>query len=215
MGPVVAFPVGSTVVRRDVLRGQVWSALPNRVLADDGERLVLGCWPGVRMLAPTTWTAWLETGEESVRREALPNLAVGRWDLGAWAWRDTVLVTQLRAGDWFAVHRYLDGSAAGWYVNFELPYRRITGGVETFDLLLDLVVTPDLSSASWKDEDEYAQARRLGLIGDEWHHAVEEARGEVMALVAERRGPFAEDWSRWRPDPGWPLPELPEDRPGT
>ena len=39
---------------RDVLRGRVWSASAYRVIADIGADLVLGCWLGAQLLAPTT-----------------------------------------------------------------------------------------------------------------------------------------------------------------
>jgi hypothetical protein len=52
---VQAFADGSTVVRRDVFRGSVWSAKPFRAVSDTGDVLALAVWPGVEMLAPTTW----------------------------------------------------------------------------------------------------------------------------------------------------------------
>ncbi|MDX6428935.1 MAG: hypothetical protein QOE54_1301, partial [Streptosporangiaceae bacterium] len=51
-----------------------------------------------------------------------------------------------------------------WYINFQRPYRRTQLGVDTFDLFLDLVVNPDLSSWVWKDEEEYLHSRRLGIV---------------------------------------------------
>jgi uncharacterized protein DUF402 len=206
-----AFAPGSTAVRRDVLRGRVWTATPNRVLADDGGVVVLVCWPGVRMLGPTTWTHWLRTGDDAVRERAIPDLAAGRWELEPWIWRDTTMVSEFRPGQHFSVHRLLSGEPATWYVNFELPYRRTPIGIDTFDLLLDLEVAPDLSGYRWKDEDEYAQGRRVGLIDDATHAEVSRARDQVLALVEAADGPFALDRSGFRRDPAWPLPTLPED----
>ena len=138
--------------------------------------------------------------------------------LGLWTWRDTVLLSRFRAGDYFSVHQFLDdprgdprpGPRAGrWYVNFELPFRRTSFGIDTFDLLLDLIVDIESLSYEWKDEDEYAQGRRLGLISDQVHAKVDDARHEVVALIESRQGPFAEDWSAWRPGRSWPTPVLP------
>jgi hypothetical protein len=70
-------------------------------------------------------------------------------------------------------------------------------------------VEADLSGYRWKDEDEYAQGRRLGLIDDALHQRVEAAREQVIALIESRQGPFADDWSAWRRDPAWPIPQLP------
>jgi predicted RNA-binding protein associated with RNAse of E/G family len=97
-----------------------------------------------------------------------------------------------------------------WYVNFQTPYLRGAIGADTSDLHLDLVVTPDLSYR-WKDEDEYAQARRLGLVTDGCHRRIEQAREQVVGLVERRQGPFGQPWPSWRRDPAWPLPQLPDD----
>ncbi len=66
---------------------------------------------------------------------------------------------------------------------------------------------PDLSEYAWKDEDEdeYAHGRRLGLVDDAVYARVDDARQQVLALIHPRQGPFAEDWSRWRCRPDWPL----------
>ncbi|MFD3550387.1 DUF402 domain-containing protein [Streptomyces sp. NPDC058655] len=70
-----------------------------------------------------------------------------------------------------------------WYVNFEHPTtRRTTAGFDTLDLTVDLVVTPDLTRWEWKDEDEYAHLRRLGVVSDTEYRAVDTARGEVLAI---------------------------------
>lgn len=206
-----AFPEGSTVVRRDVLRGKVWTAAPFRVIRDTGTDLVLACWPGVERLAPTTWIEWLRTRNRAVRGQAIPDLVAGRWELDRWAWRRTTLVTQFGAGQYFSVSRFIDPADGGarWYVDFIRPYQRTAVGIDTFDLLLDLVVEADLSRYRWKDEDEYAQGRRLGLIDDALHQRVDAARQQVLALIESRRGPFADDWSSWRRDPAWPPPVLP------
>jgi protein associated with RNAse G/E len=207
------FAAGSTVLRRDVFRGKVWTATPMRVVVDSCSELVLCHWPGTQMLAPTTWTRWLRTGDDAVRKQAIPNLAVTKWDLEQWTWRSTTVVTQLCPGEHFSVNRFLgggDGSAC-WYVNFELPFRRTSVGVDTFDLFLDLVVDPDLTSYSWKDEDEYAHARRLGVIDDPLHRSIDEARQRAVALIEAREGPFGRDWSAWQRDPAWPVPNLRSD----
>jgi protein associated with RNAse G/E len=209
------FPQGSTVVRRDVLRGKVWSAAPFRVIQGTGTVLMLACWPGVEMLAPTTWIQWLRTGDDAVRKQAIHNLASGRWELDRWVWRDTTVLARFEAGQYFSVSRFFDaeGRCGGWYIDFVRPFQRTPIGIDSFDLLLDLVVTADLSSFRWKDEDEYAQGRRLGLIDDALHQHVGTARQQVVSLIESRQGPFADDWSSWKRDPAWPVPALPRAKP--
>jgi hypothetical protein len=89
-----------------------------------------------------------------------------------------VLVSWSQPGRYFSVRRYLREGARppGWYVNFEVPYRRTGLGIDTLDLFLDLVIGPNLDRVVWKDEGEYAQARRLGLVGDAVHAGVQAAR---------------------------------------
>ncbi|WP_244905226.1 DUF402 domain-containing protein [Streptomyces agglomeratus] len=99
-----------------------------------------------------------------------------------------------------------------WYVNFEHPTRRTEAGFDTFDLTVDLVVDPGLTGWQWKDEDEYAHVRRLGIVTDTEHQAVNAARGQVLATLEERSGPFTDAvaWSAWRWNPAWPAPRLPQ-----
>lgn len=207
----------TTVVRRDVLGGKVWTAHAFRLVEDTDEALVVACRPGAELLSPTTWTAWLRTGDDEVRKQALPNLATGWWHLEPWVWRDTALLSWNPPDTWFNVNAFYDLAAdhrmTGWYVNFQRPLRRTSIGFDTFDLLLDLVIAPDLSTWQWKDEDEYAQALRLGVVAEEEYLAVEHARDQVLAMIANREGPFAPDaaWPSWRSDPSWPAPALPRD----
>jgi len=212
---VPVFPEGSTVVRRHTLRGKVFSAIPYRVIRDTGTELVAALWPGVEMLTPSTWIEWLRTGDDAVRKEGIANLAAERWSLGRWVWRDTTVLARFEPGQHFSVSQRFDprGQRNAWYIDFIRPCRRTPDGIDTLDLLVDLVVTPDLSAFRWKDEDEYAQGRRLGLITDALHRRIEAARQHVLSLVESRQGPFEDGWSAWRPDPSWPLPALPWAQP--
>jgi protein associated with RNAse G/E len=209
------FQPGETAVRRDVFRRKVWSAHALRVVEDTAEALVLGCRPGAESLAPTTWIESLLTGDGTARLRALPNLADGNWQLGHWTWRDTAHLQWVPPDTWFSVNAFFDAEGDGqlmhWYVNFQHPMRRTSIGFDTFDLLLDLVVTPDLSRWDWKDEDEYAHGRRLGVVSETDHRAVEKAREEVIAMIEGGVGPFAAErgLGKWRYEPHWPDPQLP------
>ncbi|MEV6979135.1 DUF402 domain-containing protein [Kitasatospora sp. NPDC093806] len=211
-GPGPRFAPGTTVVRRDVHRGRIWSAQPHRALTDTGTVLELAYWPGIRSLAPTTWTNALRTGDAAVRKSGLAHLAAGTWELDPWHWRDTVVRSRFETGSWFSLHYFQDPATAEplrLYVNFERPATRTGTGIDTLDLLVDLVVEPDLSGHAFKDEDEYAHGRRLGFVTDHDHRRVERAREHVLGLLGDRAGPFADPWPRWAPDPSWPLPALP------
>ena len=161
-------------------------------------------------MAPITWIEWARSGDVAVREEGIPNLAKGKWDLEPFTWRDTTLLIRYVNGERFSVSRFFDreNRCGPWYVDFIQPPRRTEPGIDTFDLFLDLIVANDLSQVHWKDEDEYALGRRLGVIDDATHANVEVARQRVLGLAWE--GLFAEDSSSWRRDPEWPMPVLPE-----
>src|SRR5260370_38232545 len=185
------FEPGATTVRRDTFAGKVWTAAPFRGVRDLGDELVLTCWPGIESLAPATWIEWLLTGDETVRKQGLPSLAAGRWELGRWIWRDTVLLARLAAGEYFSVSQFFtpDQRAPGRYVNFERPFRRTPIGIDTFDLLLDLVIAPALSWHVAKDEHGSPQGRRLGRIDAPTHPPCGESPQQARAPLEAAQRP--------------------------
>ncbi|WP_329560290.1 DUF402 domain-containing protein [Kitasatospora sp. NBC_01266] len=207
------FQPGTTAIRRDVHADRVWTAMPQRVIDDTGHMLTLAYWPGIESLAPTTWITSTRTGDDATRQQGLADLAAGTWTLDHYQWTGTELLSHFLNSEWFSVHRFQDATTKEplrWYVNFEHPYRRRPGlGIDTMDLALDLVITPDLSGHHWKDQEEYAQLRRLGVVDDYVGRQVERARERAIGMLDDRTGPFAGGWPTWAPDPSWPLPTLP------
>lgn len=211
-----AFDMGKTVVRRDVYRGRVWSEQALRVIADTGEVLVTACRPGAEALWPSLYTESRAGDDRAVRTAAFDVMATGEWELAPGLWQDTELLLWKPAGEWFSVNAFFTGTGLrNWYVNFEHPTTRTDDGFDTFDLAVDLVIDPDLSTLTWKDEDEYAHVRRLGIVSDTEHRAVELARAQVVAMLDERTGPFADAdrWAAWRWDPSWSPPRFPQRSP--
>ncbi|MEV6345835.1 hypothetical protein [Actinoplanes sp. NPDC051851] len=138
------FPAGSTIARRDMLDGRVWTAAGHRVLADDGTHLQFVLWPGTRTYSPTTWIDWFRTGDVSVRKQAIPDLAARNWTLGEWIWQDTAVLTWVGFDPDFNLQYYqpITAGTAYWKLNFERPVTRTPHGIDTFDLLLDLIIAP-------------------------------------------------------------------------
>ncbi|MFJ8539033.1 DUF402 domain-containing protein [Streptomyces sp. NPDC093591] len=216
-----SFEPGDTVVRRDVHRsGRVWSEQALRVIAEHrrgpGGRLrsrrrsPLARWPALYAKARAD-------DDRSVRTEAFDAMATGEWELAPAVWQETELLLWKPPTVWFSVNAfYTSAGLRNWYVNFEHPTRRTPAGFDTFDLTVDLVVDPDLSGIRWKDEDEYAHVRRLGIVTDTEHRAVDAARAQVLAMLEERSGPFADaTWASWQWEPSWPPPRLPRTAPAT
>jgi hypothetical protein len=102
-----------------------------------------------------------------------------------------------------------DGAFLGWYGNLEEPHVRWSGGLDTADQHLDVWVTPD-RGCEWRDEDEFGVATDLP---DYWTAGqVPAIRAEGERLIAWARAgepPFDGRWVDFRPDPAWPVPELP------
>jgi predicted RNA-binding protein associated with RNAse of E/G family len=205
------FEPGTEIVIRDVIFGRPYAVWPQRVIADSGSELVALLRPGTVGVGPALWIQSLRNDDPAAREAFLPALATGECEVGEWTWRRTTWLSFLTAGRYFAISPVWVGERFDcWYVNFQAPYERTAVGVDTSDLHIDLHVDPDLSYR-WKDEDEYAHARRLGLVTDACHQKVEEAREQVVAMVQQERGVFAASWDGWAPYHAWLLPELPEE----
>jgi hypothetical protein len=98
----------------------------------------------------------------------------------------------------------------GWYVNFELPYELTQYGLQTMDLVLDLLIDPS-GTPQPKDEANYVEAVKRGIIETD----LEEEKARVLRKLDRGEGPFDPTWIAWRPDPTWPTPVLPPElRPG-
>jgi protein associated with RNAse G/E len=103
-----------------------------------------------------------------------------------------------------------DGTFLGWYVNFEHPATPNPAGLETMDLVLDLVVRPN-RQWDWKDRTDFDEAARRGILDASLLETFEAVADLVLAQLASRSGPFDESWCTWRPDPSWPRPVLPPE----
>lgn len=147
------------------------SAVPCRVVAPpesaDGtegaeDLLALVRWPGVVGWWERTWIDYLLTGDEARRAQGIDDLAAGTWELASWTWRDTTKLDLMVPDAYFSVSVYFDAEekSNGWYVDFRRPFTQTSIGLDTLDLMLDLVIESDLTYR-WKDEDEYDQGRRL------------------------------------------------------
>lgn len=203
-------PVGSTAVVRGIFNGRLWYEQARRVTDAEASSVTTVRWPGTASRMMSFYVESLRTGNDALREQARQARARGDWPLVDTVWQRTGVVEQVASGRWFSVSRMhdADGAMLCWYVNFERPPAWRPDGWDTCDLDLDLVVDPD-GSWRWKDEDEYEQGRRLGLITDDEHRAVRQARDEAVAMVEERSGLFAESAAeRWLPDLAWALPSL-------
>lgn len=184
------WPRGESVVLREVWKGRIWRAIAGRVIEDSEERVVLWYPHG----SPSKFAARSDGTEIRIPCD--------EWTLAdRTASMDAVVEFHPGARHSVWTFRTQDGGLAYWYVNFEQPLQRVAPGFEFVDEKLDLVVEPD-GSRRWKDEDELAEAARLGLVD------ADEVWAEARRVLAAR--PWPTGWEDWRPDPEWELPSLPE-----
>lgn len=201
--------IGTTVVLQEVYDGQLWSARPMIVVEDREDRLALWCPKGTRWKTATTPSS---RERAATRAERFVQLFSRRdWVLADFSWGVSNLLL-VSPGDWHAVWvGWSDtGAPLGWYVNFQRPYRRTGRGIQTMDLMLDLVVDQD-RSWHWKDEDEFDALVTPGLIGAAEARQVRDDAQVIVRRIEGNKIPFCEPWHEWRPAPSWPMPHLPSN----
>jgi hypothetical protein len=181
-----------TALLRFVSFGHVRQAVPHTLVELTDERVVL----------------WVPNGTPIQRFSGPPlheadDLASYDWSLRESVWRnDTLRITSF--DDAHALWLFWrEGAFAGWYVNLQELLRPTPLGWDTRDHALDIVVEPD-GTWSWKDEDHLAAAVARGRFSSQEARAI---RAEGERVLAAR--PWPTGWEDWRPDPGWPRPELP------
>ncbi|MEU3913068.1 MULTISPECIES: DUF402 domain-containing protein [unclassified Streptomyces] len=186
-------------------KGPVHIARPVTVVQDTDELLAVWMAPGTECVKPVLADGTPVHEEPLATRYTAPRTTVRAHWFGA-----GVLKLARPAEPWsvwlFWDHGWL---FKNWYVNLEEPRTRWSGGVDSVDHFLDISVYPD-RSWKWRDEDEFAQARRIGLIGAEQARQVEEAGRAALEVVKAWGPPFGDGWENWRPDPAWEVPVLPE-----
>jgi hypothetical protein len=198
---------GDLVLRRMYRGAHVIWVQACHVVSDDDRGLLLWL-PAGAGFAHRPQPA--ELGERSPRRidelGSLPVLVE--------TWRDTSVLILVPPDEPYSVWWFFNGSQfTHWYVNLELPSQRWSRdglvGVDSFDHALDILIDPDLRWR-WKDEDELAE--RIDLPGYWSAEQAQEIRGDgdrVVEAVKAGAFPFDGTWCDFRPNPAWPLPELP------
>jgi Protein of unknown function (DUF402). len=195
------FEIGESVALREVWQGRVFAARPATVVEDTPDRSVFYVPPVVRCLQarssdgaevriPTReWRLEdARSGHHRVLSFAFPRTpysVLARWDADTDEFR-------------------------GWYVNLQAPLHRTDVGFDTREHVLDVLIPADRSTWSWKDEDELETAVADGLFTAEEAERFRAAGERAVEQILLREPPFDEDWEDWRPDPSWPIPELPD-----
>jgi hypothetical protein len=180
---------GSVIVRREVWRGRPWLANPLYVVEDSDELLVL--------YQPEGSPWGFGAGDD------WPT-ATGRHPYdGLRAWVGEGPLGLHRPGDPFAVWAHWsrpDRTFRGWYVNIQMPFRRTAIGIDSLDLELDLVVSPELEVLV-KDEHHVDESAARGRFTAEDATAIHALGARLKHGIENDGAWWDESWSTWAPPP--------------
>ncbi|MFF2959382.1 DUF402 domain-containing protein [Streptomyces sp. NPDC057963] len=191
---------------RDPVPAPVHICRPVTVVQDTDELLAVWVAPGTECVKPV-----LANGTE-VHDEPLATRYTAPRTTARSPWLGNGVLKLARPGEPWSVWLFWGPGwkFRNWYVNLEEPRTRWAGGMDSEDHFLDISVHPDRSWA-WHDEDEFAQAQRVGLMTPRTAGRVREAGRAAVEVIRAWGAPFRDGWEDWRPDPHWRVPALPDD----
>ncbi len=202
---------GDPLVVTEVWHGHLWSAIPHTLVSADETGHVTYLAPDAVGAYATSrgvpGRAHLSRGE---RKLAALQTLVYRVVEAPHHFAPLASLHFFRPGSWARVNLGWSADRSqflGWYVNFEVPYQLVDHGLQTMDLVLDMLVTPD-RTWRWKDRDEFDDALARGILSADIAATLEAEAAQVIDQVERRQGPFADAWPGWRPDPRWSTPLL-------
>lgn len=102
------------------------------------------------------------------------------------------------------------GARNSYYVNIEEEFTRSDSGIETSDLVLDVLVSPD-RICTLKDEDELELAHRARMFSTAKVEQIREVARQSVEDVEHWEFPFNAGYEDFQPDPDWTVPALPAD----
>lgn len=179
---------------------------PVTVVRDDADALVAWVAPGTPVAVP------VRPDGRTMREAPIEEMFTSRRVQSFGTWRGQGNIRYAPTGRPWSVWLFwhADGRFSEWYVNLEDPHVRDGRNVWTSDHVLDVEVEPD-GRVSFKDEHELVAAVEQGRYTPEQAERFHADAREAIAVVEAWGPPYCEDWAAFRPDPAWPLPELPPD----
>lgn len=177
---------------------------PMTVVRDDAEGLVAWMPAGT----PVTFVERADGG--GLRTDPATMFTAPRRQVTS-TWKDYDILRVAPTGRPWSVWLFWKAASSsfdGYYVNLEAPHRRDGRSVYTTDHVLDLDVEAD---GSWRRKDEHElvlaveQGRYTQAQAEQLHRDLEAAEDVVRSWGS----PLCDGWDSFRPDPAWPLPQLP------
>lgn len=192
------FKVGQPIVLRQMSYGWIWQVHPSIVVCDTPEFRAFFKPPGA------IWKDPIESISPAERAKKSWSFTDKEWGFGG--------ILRLNVpGVAYSVLllRNEDGTLFKYYINLEEPIYRTRFGFDYEDNILDIYIDADLSGWSWQDENELEEVVAAGLMTKERAAALYAEGEAAVALIQSGKSPF-NDWEKWRPDPSWKTPVLPE-----
>ncbi|MFE5219359.1 MULTISPECIES: DUF402 domain-containing protein [unclassified Streptomyces] len=185
------FHEGEVITRREILDGLEWITYPVRVACDEDDLLAV-------YLAQDTP---LTFGKGEFRWGPHPWAEIGA------TWQSEGVLQLQRPGDGYSVWMFRKkGLFAGWYINFQEPFRRSASGFDTLDQELDIWMPGNSGEFQWKDVDEFEQRVTSGGFNAEEAAAVRAESNRVVAMI-ESDTIWWKGWESWTPPTHWATPE--------
>jgi hypothetical protein len=178
------------IIMREVWRNKVYSVTPVRVVQDSSSWIAL-------YRPPYTSNLWPHTREGATIR-----IPQDEWVLDGGPWPRGILYLvhvgfgYTYTGTWDDDHIF-----GGWKIDLVDPVRRTSLGFDYMDQLLDIIVSTDRSSWSWKDEDEVRQAQEQGIFSVEQVRDLYQRGERAVQAILENEPPFDGNWETWSPNP--------------
>jgi predicted RNA-binding protein associated with RNAse of E/G family len=197
------FSVGEIVVLREIWDGKIWAAHPCYVIQDTSELFVVYRPAGTISKLHRSLSGGEVSGLERKNKE---------WVLDD-ACRDDIWILRMTIpGETYSVIAFwntVDNGFRCWYINLEDKARRNGFCIDYTDLLLDLIIDPNLKDWYWDDTDELQEAIELGIISLEQSKSLYNKGQEIRDLIMSGKSIFNQ-WGKWCPNPNWKPPILPE-----
>jgi protein associated with RNAse G/E len=197
---------GDIAVWRGIFRNRIWHAVPTIVVQETSRELVSAILPGAKFMVEEHYFPGVK---DTKRRWDFKDQD---WILKEFSWQTNRVLIVTEPDKYYSIMLFWNHAShkfLGYYVNFQLPFKRNHCGIDSLDLDLDIEIGPDLR-LRWKDEDDYHKAIDCDMILPEWVQEIEKAKPEILERLERCRYPFDGSWLDWQPDPTWPPPTLPE-----
>ncbi|NQW17828.1 MAG: DUF402 domain-containing protein [Chloroflexi bacterium] len=198
------FKPGDHVVVRDIDRGKSRAVAPSVVVQDGPDLTVTFIPVGTEVLI-------LGGDWEPHSREQVQSINDKTWFLRQYPWRGQGALRVTQPDTPWSMGVFWNGpggALSSWYVNLEQPQVRAEYGFSTHDEMLDVLIAPDRKSWGWKDEDELAEAVRIGYFSSKDERRLRENGLAAVERIQSGEPPFDMSWANFKPDPEWGIPSL-------